>query len=122
LIEGHIALREGGPVVSLVCPQTLVGEVRNVAAFNIHTILHKKALCVVDFREREGVHGKGEALLGPPTLGQEEGLPHGRSSAKSAGRSLVCLVLIEGVTKLKFTILRLGATIYDGGKSERSDG
>jgi len=27
---------------------------------------------------------------------------------------------MEGVTKLKFAILRSGATIYDGGKSERS--
>ena len=65
--------------------------------------------------------GEGEALLGPLTLGQEGGLLHGRLSAKSVGRSLVCLVLMEGVTKLKFAILRLGTTIYDGGKSERSD-
>jgi len=65
--------------------------------------------------------GEGEALRGPPTLGQEGGLPLGMLSAMSAGRSLGCLVLMEGVKKLKFTILRSDATIYDGGKGERSD-
>ena len=64
--------------------------------------------------------GDGEALLGPSTLGQEEGLPRGKSTAVSARRSLVCSVLMKGLTKLKFAILRSGATIYDGGKSERS--
>ena len=66
--------------------------------------------------------GDGEALLGPPTLGREGGLPRGRSTAESARRSLVWSVLMEGLTKLKFAILRSGATICDGGKSERSDG
>jgi len=42
--------------------------------------------------------GEGKALLDPPILGWEGGLPHGRSSAESAGYSLVCLVLMEGVT------------------------
>jgi len=32
------------------------------------------------------------------------------------------MVLIEGIIKLKFAILCSGATINDGGKSERSDG
>ena len=64
---------------------------------------------------------EGEALLDPLTLGQERGLSCGRSSAESAEHSLVCLVLMEGVTKLKFAILCSGATIYDGGKSERSN-
>jgi len=62
--------------------------------------------------------GDGEELLGPPTLGWEEGLPCGRSEL--ARHLLVCSVLMKGLTKLKFAILRLGATIYDRGKSERS--
>jgi len=61
-----------------------------------------------------------EELLGPPTLGWEGGLPHGRLTAELARLPLVCSVLMKGLTKLKFAILRLGATIYDGGKSERS--
>jgi len=65
--------------------------------------------------------GEGEALRGPPTLGQEGGLPLGMLSAMSAGRSLGCLVLMEGVTKSNFAILHSGTAIYDGGKSERSD-
>jgi len=65
--------------------------------------------------------GEGEALLGPLTLGQEGGLSCGKLSTELVGHSLVCLVLMEGVTKLKFAILHLGTTIYDRSKSERSD-
>jgi len=64
--------------------------------------------------------GEGEALRGPPMLGRKRGLSRGRSSAVLAGRSLGCLVLMKGVTKLKFAILCSGTIIYDGGKSERS--
>jgi len=39
-----------------------------------------------------------------------------------SGHSLVCMVLIEGIIKLKFAILRSGATINDRDKSERSNG
>ena len=65
--------------------------------------------------------GDGEALLGPLTLGQKEGLLHGRLISESMRYLLVYSVLMKGLTKLKFAILCLGATIYDEGKSERSD-
>ena len=64
--------------------------------------------------------GEGEVLLGPPTLEQEGGLPHGRLTAESVRCSLVCSVLMEGLTKLKFAILHSGATICNKDKSERS--
>jgi len=60
-------------------------------------------------------------LLGPPTLARDRGLPHGMLTAVLSGRSLVCMVLIGGIIKFKFAILRSGATINDGGKSERSN-
>jgi len=65
--------------------------------------------------------GDGETLLGPLTLGQKEGLLHSRSIPESIRHLLVCSVLMKGLTKLKFAILCLGTTIYDEGKSERSD-
>jgi len=61
-------------------------------------------------------------LLGPPTLGQEEGLPQGNLTTVLARHSLDCSVLMKELTKLKFAILCSGATIYDGGKSKRSNG
>jgi len=38
-----------------------------------------------------------------------------------AGYSLDCSVLMKGLTKLKFAILHSGTTIYDRGRSERSN-
>jgi len=65
--------------------------------------------------------GDRKVLLGPLTLGQKEGLPCSKSTAVLARHLLVYSVLIKGLTKLKFAILCSGATIYDRGKSKRSN-
>jgi len=57
LIEGHVALREGGPVISLIHPRTLVGEIGCDVQFDVHTVLCKNALSIIDFRGRGRIHG-----------------------------------------------------------------
>ena len=57
LIEGHIALREGGPVISLVCSQTLVDEIGCDVKFDVHAVLRKNALSIIDFQGKGRIHG-----------------------------------------------------------------
>jgi len=65
--------------------------------------------------------GDKEALCGPPILAQDIGLPRYMLTAVSAGLSWMYSRFIAGLEKLGFAILCLGATIDDGGRSERSN-
>jgi len=70
--------------------------------------------------------GEEKMLQGPPMLTQDLGHLCCMLIAVSSGLAVVCLRLMF-IAKLLFklfgfTILHLGATITDGGKSERSSG